>query len=126
MNLGIDKDCFFSNQISLENLDVYAAHAASCHTCKNKVKELKKEKLEMEAYFKNFTFQNTSQDVQVDLLKDLSKAESIIYPNFFGRLKNLAPVAKNNLNSFVFNLTRPVNLFLFATALSFYLITKNY
>lgn len=122
MNPGIDRHCFYANQITLENRDIHAAHIGSCQTCSKKLSRLINQEKSMRQYFDSFKIQD---DVREQLLIDLAKIEKQLYPNIQRRIINAFPAIKDNLLIFGKNLSTPRNLLLFAFSFLIYYFTAN-
>lgn len=117
MNLGIDRNCFYANQITLENRDFHAAHIGGCIACSAKLSRLINQEKSIRQYFESFKIQD---DVKKQLLQDLENVEKVLYPNLGRRLWAMVPVIRTNVSIFSKNLVAPRNLFLFAVSFIIY------
>lgn len=121
MNPGIERTCFYSSQLTLENKDLHASHIGSCSICNKKLRTLIEQEKAMRKHFVQYKIQ---PDIYEALVKDLVKVEKLLYPNTLQNVCNKTvayiPVIKKNSLLFVQNIFKPKNVILALVAYLFY------
>lgn len=90
MEVSTEQTCFYANQITLENQNIYKDHILACRACQAKVQNLDEHRKMIAAHFSKF---NIDSEHKQELLKDLVFVEKILYPS-------TATLAKKRINSF--------------------------